>query len=287
MNKYLKSWSSLPNLPLLPSVIMGILPWIAVVLLFANLFTTAALIFLLMVITGLGYLPLAALGFVPGNVKLRLAFAPATGFILLGAYFALAARFTMPIKPVFWVFAALGVIGFVQGAREIIRHRNQPVPGGIWLVLLSVILALTFYRPYLLVNGVELEDGRYTWMDVDANYHMAVAASIKISSPPAMPGLSQAELVYHYAAYAIAGCLSAATDLELAESMHVLPGVGLIVLFLATIGCSHSFAKVFGDRRLAASCGVLGLFFSVHTQLCTRNSYRLLAPRLSGRKFGG
>ena len=255
------SWLSLFNLPLLPSVILGILPWITLALLLRNLLTAIALLMLCLVVTGLGYLILTRLGFLSGSIKLRLAFAPAIGFVILAAYFALASRLGLSIRWIFWIFMGLGIAAFLVSLPAFYRRRSESVNGGIWLVVLSAILAITFYRPALQINGVVLENGGYTWIDVDADYATAIAASIKISSPPVMPGMYQAQLVYHTGAYAIAGFLSSATDMLLSDSMEVLHGLGLIVLFLSTIGFSVSFAKVFGDLRIAAPLGVIGMFF--------------------------
>jgi hypothetical protein len=266
MNKRLSSVSAHLNISLLLSVILGIVPWISLVILLANFSTAFALIFLLMVASGLGYLPLALFGFLQNNIKLRLAFAPAIGFIFLSAYFALASRLVIPIKPVFWVFCIIGIISSYLFFRDLYSHRKDTVPMGLCLVAISVILALTFFRPSLKVNGVLHEDGRYSWIDVDTTYTMGVAVSIEMSSPPFRPGMFKADLSsYHFGSYAIAGFLSAATGLQIADSLRALHGLGLIVLFLAAIACSQNIAKVFGDRELAASFGILGLFFCLGT----------------------
>ena len=228
---------------------LGLLPWLALALVLAGWQTAAALVFFLLVVTGLGYLPLTAIGFLPSNVKLRLAFAPAGGFILLAAYFGIAARLGVGIAPVFVLFSALGMISAAVALRNLARYRSGSVPGGMLLVLVSMLIAVVFYRPGLEMNGVQLADGRYSWIDGDASYDTSVAASIKMGSPVRMPGMYEAELAYHYGAYAISAFLSVATGLELAAALKVLHGLGLTVLFLAAIGCSSTFGKILGDRH--------------------------------------
>ena len=239
-----------------------VLPWCVVLFICSGLITLINFLFLLLVLSGLGYIVLAG---VDGELTVgdRMLLSPAAGYVVACGTIALATRLGCSAGLSFWVISVVGLVGAVLYSRVFRSVQNTEVSLGYSYVILAVLVCLIYFIPGALRDAVILKDGAFNWMYVDTQYSMAVAASVKASiSSPKWPGLGIAPLEYHFGTYALSGALSAATGIELADAYaRVVRGASQIILLVSTIGMSRILSRQAGDVYFAGLMGAIGLFF--------------------------
>jgi len=243
-------------------MVWGLAPWLLAPLALGKWGVAAAAVAMICLATGSGWLFLGAPWSARLQPQLRIVFAPGVGAILVcGAFYAVA-RFGGPVSPVVWVVLATGGTGFARFSQAALTRRREVVRHGFAMVLLSWSVCVgNLLITALPVSYVFRSDGSYSCMHTDVQYDMAVASSLSISTPPAMPGMSVKPLKYHYASHTIPAFFSRVLGFELTDALLGARILLLLALFCAALGWGAVVASLQnGKASLGAILGVVGVF---------------------------
>jgi len=242
------------------TMLLAFLPW-ALILSTRGVADVTILVGLLAVVSGLGFAVLRISRLLGTSWRSELIFASGTGFMLICAASAWSARYPISGPVVFVCMCLAGIAGCVPLLRNVLVHRQEQVAAGKSIVLLSILVSVVFLFPTILTDGVRTNTGDYQWIDIDTVFNVAISASIKVGSPPSMPGMATARLDYHYGSHALAAYISRVFAFELHRAVVVMRGLGLLTLLLSTIGFSRRIGTGRCSAQLAIPAGIIGLFF--------------------------
>lgn len=245
------------------AVALAVLPWLAATVLASGLTLALYFVLALLMITGLGWLLLTAFGR-PASDSDTALFSPAAGFIGLCALTIAGQMVGLASAMIFWAASGAGILGFVLFCRILARHpRGKALACGMWIVLLSWLVAAVYFAPSAMRNGVLSPDGVFTWIHTDTPFLNAIAATNKSWIwPPRPVSLPSGALSYHYGAYFLSTLFSLSLGIEVSAASNLLVrGVALLSLFAAALGFSRVFGRRVGAGPYAGLLGILALFF--------------------------
>jgi hypothetical protein len=247
----------------IPTVLgLVIVPWLAVGLLTAGVWSAFCMIGYTIFVFAIGY---GVVSFVlPVSSRMQgLFLAPALGIVAISAVGALALRFGLPLSWVLVLWFGLLVPGAIALWSDRSLWAKESVAYGGTLVALSVLICLVYFLPSARNDAVLRSDGSFNWMYVDTQHFYAIAAAIESGgSPPQSPGSSTAQLLYHFGPYVPAAAISELTGLDLGDSLaRVTRGASLWALTLSSFGIGTLLSIRANGRNFGGVMSVAGLFF--------------------------
>ena len=239
---------------------LAVAPWVLVALVTGGPSVAVHMLVTLAVLGGLGALALRY-GMTEHGEALYLLAIP-VGFVFAASLLALGLRIGLSVRITGWALVALGLMGLLMVRGEGRGLGRQHLRYGVLYIVLSAMVCGLYFAPGAWQDGVTTADGSFQWMYIDTQYQMANAAVAKTDqAPPAMPGMSTAPFIYHFAPYSVAGAISAMTGLTIADAtVRVVRGIGLLALLLASLGLGRILARRIGDADLGGIASVVGLF---------------------------
>jgi hypothetical protein len=239
-----------------------LLPWILILGFVSPL---ANLFHFILVVIGLVCVGLLVLNGVvaPLTLECRVMLSLPLGFLVVCGLIALGVRFGISPSLMLWIAACLAVLGFgrLYSKREDLKGLRVD---GLWgLVVLSLLIALIYFLPGAIRDGVILADGSYNWMYVDTQYQTAIASSVKSSlNAPRLPDMGIVDLRYHFGPYSLAGSLSAATGIPVGDAVaRVVRPAALVALLLASSVLGGFLGRTIEEETMGGILAPTGLFF--------------------------
>jgi hypothetical protein len=245
-------------------VVFGLmlLPWLAVVLLTAGVWSAFCMVGYAIFAFAIGYGVVSLV--LPISSRMQgVVLAPAIGIVTVSAVGAVALRLGLPLS---WVLV-LWLVLLVPAAIALWSDRflwvKEPVVYGRSLIALSAVICLVYFLPSARNDAVLRSDGSFNWMYVDTQHFYAIAAAIKSGgSPPQSPGSSTAQLLYHFGPYVPAAGISELTGLDLGNSLaRVTRGASLWALVLSCFGIGKLLSLRANGKHFGGIMSVAGLFF--------------------------
>lgn len=182
-------------------------------------------------LSALGYTVLRCFALHDRDADLLLV-SPAAGLITACAAAYLAATYGVRLGIVFFGIIALALPGLWMAVGTLKRCWRNPVPNGIVISGLIISIALIYFLPVSLRDGIRTPDGGYQWIYVDSSYHQAMVSMVLTRVHPVPdPGFAREILAYHFGPNALAAVFVNALNITTADAwVRIMRLLGLLSL---------------------------------------------------------
>ena len=183
------------------------------------------------VLFGVGYSVLRCFAVRDRNADLLLV-SPAAGLIAACAASYLATIYGFSLGIVFVGIVVFAIPGLWMASVALRRCWRDTVPYGAAITALVVAIALVYFLPVSLRDGVRTADGGYQWIYVDSSYHQSMVSMVLTGVHPIPdPGFARQGLAYHFGPNALAAVFVNALHISTADAwVRVMRLLGLLSL---------------------------------------------------------